>query len=451
MPKGAALNQQTNTLADLKAAMDQNAKASVEAAKAPTESKSQPDLLAPQNLPEKRHYDDYITAYVKYTQNHESTEKVRKWVAVSNIAAALERKVWLDRGYYTLFPNLYTFIIGPSGIIRKSTTTAIGVDLLRDLETLNIMSDRLTAASVIEQLAKSQKTFSCNGEMMQQSAVFSYASELVVLLTEVYGSISELLTTFYDCIPHDWRKPWVYENKSQGRVEIPGPCLNILGASTPIWLERAIPASEMEGGFSSRVLFVCENSPPPKFIAWPKITKEMKEMRPKLLDDLRRINALTGAFTVGEHAYEWFEEYYKQHQQSLLTHKDARFSGYAGRKPDTLLKVAMALSASRGEDLCLTTQDLERAGLWLDELELTMFEAFEASGKNEFVREIHSIMRSLKKSGSMTHQQLLRIYGKDVSHENMIKIMTHLHQQGCVRILKQQGTLQYVWIPQLSD
>jgi len=100
-----------------------------------------------------RHFADYIDAYLDYTDGHESTKRIRLWTCLSILAAVLERKVWVHRGYYTLFPNLYVFIIGKSGLIKKSTSTAIGVNILRELPDIKIMSERLTAASLINQVA----------------------------------------------------------------------------------------------------------------------------------------------------------------------------------------------------------------------------------------------------------------------------------------------------------
>ncbi|HUR98766.1 MAG TPA: hypothetical protein VMZ26_11930, partial [Pyrinomonadaceae bacterium] len=152
-----------------------------------------------------RNFPNFIDSYLTFTENQESSVRIHRWVAISIIAAALERKVWLNQGHWLLFPNLYVFIIGPSGIVRKSTSTGIGVDLIRSLPGFKLMSERVTAASLIAQLERSGRKFALkDGTEMRQSAVFSYASELSIFLGEVFGSISELLTTFYDCAPNDW-------------------------------------------------------------------------------------------------------------------------------------------------------------------------------------------------------------------------------------------------------
>lgn len=392
-----------------------------------TEFKQKPFrvLSEERNIPD-RHFDDWLTGYVNYTSNQEATEKIHKWVGISVLAAALERRTWMDRGHYILYPNLYIFVIGPSGVVRKSTSTAIGVNMLREMDDLRIMSERVTAASLIQQLKASGKVFEHDGKQERQSAVFCYASELNVFLNEVFGSISELLTTFYDCVPHDSSKPWIYETKGEGAQKIYGPCLNILGASTPRWLERAIPQSEMEGGFASRVIFVVETQAPKNFIAWPDVFDEDRANRVKLVRDLKRISELTGPFKVTPEARQWFTRTYIEHQKELLTLQDARFAGYYGRKPDTILKLSMVFSVSESDSLEIKVSHMERAQLWLNELELNMFSSFHQEGKNEYAAEMIKIVSALQEHKTLSHAGLLRIHGRDVSHQQLMKIMEHL-------------------------
>lgn len=380
-----------------------------------------------------RHFGNFISSYVDYTRHQEASTKIHKWVAISIIAAALERKVVLNRGFYLLFPNLYTFIIGASGIVRKSTSTGIGVDLLRNLENFRMMSERLTAASLIQQLERSGDIYKANGYDTRQSAIFCYASELSVFLKEVFGSISELLTTFYDCQPNDATKPWVYETKGEGQVKIFGPCLNILGASTPTWLRECIPADQMEGGFSSRVIFVVETDPPSKFVAWPEVDKATNEMRPKLIETLAHIHTLVGEFKPTEESKVWFSAWYEKHMRGLISRTDARFSGYYGRKGDLLLKVAMVFSVAESDELLLKPEHLEQASNALDELEKSMFDAFGSVGKNEFSAETHSVWNTIRREVAIPHSKLLGIYWRDLGHAEMLKITETLHRMNKIR------------------
>lgn len=371
-----------------------------------------------------RNYPDFIGAYLNFTKNQEASEKIHRWVAISIIAAALERKVFLPRGHYVLFPNIYTFIIGASGVVRKSTSTGIGVSLLKEIESISVMSERITAAALIEHMKDANRQFEvAPGVNLQQSASFAYASELIVFMREVFGSITELLTTFYDCTPHDCRKPWTYGTKGNGVTQIFGPCLNILGASTPQWLAEAIPVSQMEGGFASRVIFVVETEEPKRFIAWPDTDADINTMRPKLIEDLRQIHELVGAVEVTPEARKWFAEWYEGHMRILVRQKDLRFSGYYGRKADTLLKIAMVCIVSESNVLRMEVAHLERALSLIEVLELTMFEAFKTHATHPDASVMYKILDYMRGKGIVTHSEILRVFCSQVNHEQLVGIM----------------------------
>lgn len=324
-----------------------------------------------------RHFPDFIEAYLEHTSGHEGTRKTHLWSCMSILAGALERRVWYDRGFYKLFPNLYVFIIGKSGLIKKSTTTGIAVDLFRELKDCRLMSERLTAASLIHQMSLADTKFECGGFRIRQSAVFAYASELKVFLEEVNGGILDLLTTFYDCVPNDPNKPWVYSTKNKGTTAIYGPCLNILAASTKAWLKQCLPRKEQEGGFTSRVLFVVENDAPDKLVAWPEAPAD-PNLRRKLIADLMQIHQLAGVASVTDEAKAHFADWYEYHMRKVVPHNtDPAFSGYLGRKGDLILKLALIRCASLSNRLLVTKEHLHWAGHALERLEPDMKGAFQ--------------------------------------------------------------------------
>lgn len=371
----------------------------------------------------------FLKHYLDYTAPQEATERVHTWVGLSVVAAAVERKVWLNRRIYTLFPNLYTFIVGPSGVVRKSTSTAIGVDLLRDLDNMNILSDRMTAAALIQQIGESSHKFEWNGKQLQQSASYVYASELNVFLGEVYGSITELLTTFYDCIPNDCNKPWSYNSIAHGSLKVYGPCLNILGATTPVWLTRSLPPSEMEGGFGSRVIFVVEDVARHANALLGKDDTNMQDVeaqRRLLLADLRRIHELVGPMMPDDSLRTVGQKWYSSHQKALQSNTDLRFSGYYGRKFDTVLKVAMLLSVSQSSDLVLTAAHFEESLALLQDIEKRMFNAFGAAGENPnsaLMEKIWSVLVGNKYIGLSKLTALMR---RDATAERVLLVLRDL-------------------------
>ena len=366
---------------------------------------------------------DLIQAYLDYTSGHEASPKIHLWSFLSVLAACLQRKVWMKRGYYTLYPNLYVFIIGKSGLVKKSTSTAIAVNLYREIEGAPLMSERLTAGSLIRQMKEAGSFFEYKGEPIKQSPVFAYASELAVFMSEVFGSITEILTTFYDCIPNDPSKPWTYNTVGQGWIKIYGPCLNMLGASTPSWLKRCIPQGEMEGGFSSRIIFVVENEAPEKLVAWPELDKDLDLMRLSLVEDLRQVYSMCGEVTVTPTAKTLFAEWYERHMREILPmNSDPKIAGYMGRKGDHILKIAMLRSVSLREDLVITESEIIWACEKLDALENDMRDAF---GDNPYIKShghqlAFEIRNYIKNRLKVSKEELFKAFQRKASGTDVL-------------------------------
>ncbi len=370
---------------------------------------------------------------MQYVSGHEGSPRFHLWSAISVVAGAMERKIYLDRGYYVLYPNLYTFLIGKSGLVKKSTTTGIAVNLLRKIPSVRLSSERLTPASLIQQLHQSGKEYDQGGKAMRQSALFCYASELSVFMQDVAGSISELLTTFYDCIPNDCNQPWIQELKSTGVQKIYGPCLNILGASTKAWLKKAIPASEMEGGFASRIIFVVENKNPDRVVAWPKLSTDLMEVRTKLEEDLFHIHQLTGEFKVSEAAYKHFEEWYQFHMRQVVPESvDPRMAGYMGRKGDLLLKLAMIRSVTLRDDLNLLDSDIMWAGARLQEIEPEMKDSFEGIGGSPTGEITFEIRNYIKNRDLVDKSEIMRAFAKDAPGKEIDRALTDLLEMNLI-------------------
>lgn len=378
-----------------------------------------------------RQFPDLIEAYIKFTSGHESTDRVRKWSFIAILAAALERKVYIDRAYYTLFPNLYVFIIGRSGLIKKSTSTSIAVNLLREVPGIRFMSERMTAASLIRQMAIAGKYYDAGGTRTKQSPLFAYASELAVFMTDVFGSTTELLTTFYDCQPNDSTKPWIHQTIGDGKIQIFGPCLNILGASTKTWLTKCIPKTEMEGGFTSRVVFVVENRLPEKLIAWPELDTNFQKMRERLIADLVDLSTLNGAMQISAPAKKYFTEWYQHHMTEVLPNNlDPRMVGYMSRKGDTILKLAMIKSAAESNDLMMRVSHLEWAKAEMDELEMDWRGAFDGLGLQKGLAwDLRNFVRT---RGNVTKGELLKVFSSQYPVGEIIREMTELADMGDV-------------------
>ena len=98
-----------------------------------------------------RELEDWISAYLKYTENTEPPISYHTWTAISLIAGALQRKVYMPWGHDIIYPNMYIVLIGPSGRARKGTAMNIGKDILKDI-VISMTSESITREALIRDM-----------------------------------------------------------------------------------------------------------------------------------------------------------------------------------------------------------------------------------------------------------------------------------------------------------
>src|SRR5207244_4986143 len=89
----------------------------------------------------------------------EATERCHFWTAVSTVAGALRRRVYIDEGTFRWFPNFYIVLVGPPGTVKKSSVISIGARLLRDVPNINIGADCTTWQKFVEEVARAKDMF----------------------------------------------------------------------------------------------------------------------------------------------------------------------------------------------------------------------------------------------------------------------------------------------------
>lgn len=393
-------------------------------------------LTPPKPVPKHRNFSNFIDAYLDYTKNHEASRKFHKWTCISTIAGALGRHVYIPRGHYRIYPNLYVLLVGPAGLVKKSTTSGIGMDLLRGIDDIRIMADQVTQAALIDTLKGSYQKFGWPGspEPHAQSSVFVYASEFKVLMDEVYGSITELLTTFFDCTPYDFTHPWTRETKGEGQVKVFGPCINLLGCSTTSWLRKSIPIDQLEGGFASRILYVVDNSLPEKFVAIPEEDPNYEITRAKLISDLRYMHNLAGKVSMEPAVAAIFKDWYEKFMTEVgMRGANDKFSGYWGRRSTMVEKLAIILSINEDDSLIIREKHIYHAITLAEELANGMFEAFRSVGNNTLAEALYNIYDVIRANGAVTQDMLFRKAFGYCDFETLTKVLHNLQQMGAIQ------------------
>ena len=353
-----------------------------------------------------RNFPDWLAAFLEYSGYSEAPKRMRFWVGVSTIAGALRRRVWLDMAYFHWCPNFFIILVAPPGIVSKSTTASVGMNLLRQISGVKFGPDVCTWQSLVKSLSESQEAFQVNGhDWITAAEITIESSELGNLLNPLDREMVDLLVTLWD-----GRKVFNKTTKMSGSETVENPWINIIACTTPSWIAGNFPEYMIGGGFTSRCLFIYAEVKE-KYVAYPalQVPASLGDTQRKLVQDLERISLLSGPFRLLPSAVEWGSTWYKYHYENRPKNlDDDRFGGYIARKQTHLHKLAMVLAASQRDELTLTVEDLQAANVMLTDLELDMPQVFVRIGKSEQAVQAERLIIYVKARGACSYEEVYR-------------------------------------------
>lgn len=357
---------------------------------------------------------NWLEAYLVLTNDTESPEEYHRWTALSIIAGAVRRKVFFDMGHFLLYPNMYIVLVGPAGRCKKSTAMRIGRGMLSEINGVNFTTDSITRERMILDLAQ------CFVD--GHSSMTAYSSEFASLLTSSGMDMVVFLTDIFDS-PSEWS----HRTKTGGTNKIKAPYLNLMGATTPDWIAKAMPLDTVGIGLTSRIIFVYQDTP--RVRPWrPKLTPEQKRLRELLVEDLQAMSLLSGEYEIADDADEFYNTWYTSRIEKPNPTGDPRLNGYYERKPIHLLKIAMIIAASRRDELLITHSDMELALSLFEEVEERMPKVFANVGKNPLTVDYDEILGAIVIAGrrGIRFGQLLDMFKHSVRKDELVEVLETL-------------------------
>jgi hypothetical protein len=249
----------------------------------------------------------------------------------------------------------------------------------------------------------------------------------------------------------DWynsvKNPWVHKTIQGGAQEIPGVWVNLLGATTPDLLRTALPLEAIGGGLISRMLLIYAKKKGQKIDSEFKTDEEL-ELKKKLHLDLLDISRIGGEFTIDPKCKEFYINWYHDYNEEKEC-QDDRFAGYFERKPTTLRKLSIILSASRSNDKIIQADDLKQGLELLKSVESVMYYSLHGIGKNPQADTMEKIMTeiALRKECSVPH--LMKKFRDDVSRFELENILKALDLMKYCTIYENTGKI--VFIEEFKD
>lgn len=344
-----------------------------------------------------RRHPDWLKAYLEYSSYSEAQPHMRFWCGISAIAGALRRKVWIDQFYFKWFPNFYIVLVAPPGVVAKSTTVSVAINLLRRVEGIKFGPDVVTWPALVETFAGSAEAFDYAGAYHTMCAMTLESSEFGNLLDPQDRAMVDLYVSLWDGKQGSFKK----ETKTSGNDEVVNPWINMIACTTPAWIAGSFPEYMIGGGFTSRCIFVYAEEKH-QLIANPgrSVPKGLDKLGDELVQDLGEISLLCGEYKLTDESFRWTEAWYERHNKNPNPHlNDSRFGGYLARKQTHLYKTAIIIAASKGAGKWLEPEHFAVAEAMLNDLEPDMVKVFSKIGMSEDSVNMERLLMYIRRNG----------------------------------------------------
>lgn len=350
---------------------------------------------------------DFISQYMEFTNQTECPTFFHRWTAITVLAAYMGKDIWFNHGHFTLYPNLYTMLIGSPGT-KKSSAIKIGAKLVKNAgyKTFAAKKTRqekflldLAEQSISKDIANGgvestefQDILDKNlfGDSLEEDAdsyLHKPPAECFVAADEFNNFIGINNADFVSILGELWDFEGVYDYKLKNSksVFIPNPCINILGGNTPTGFSQAFPPETIGQGFFSRLLLIYGEPSGIKYTFPPVPDPEQQQA---LIDTLHKIKAnVQGELKMTPESMTLLDKIY-HHWEGI---DDIRFEHYANRRLTHLLKLCLVVTAARmGKEIELC--DVVYANTILTFTEQLMPKALGEFGKARNSDVTHKIM-----------------------------------------------------------
>lgn len=303
----------------------------------------------------KRNFDNFLEAYEEYANDDFCPKAFHKWVGLSVLAGALERKVWLKQATVYHYPNIYVLLVSHPGV-GKSTALERGVDLLEEVRVkfnpeIKMIPTRITDAAFIEMMDIRAQLSISPTQVVYHSSGYFYASEASAsALQNLFGDFNATITAMYDC-------PKIFRSKIKAVkevAELQNCCMNLLAGSTFDYLKNLVNATSVMGGLASRFIYVVNKERLVKEAKWDHKDEIDFKTQSKLVEDLSAINRMQGRFVPTAGWIDAWEKWTPMFKQELNDLNSPRMESILTRKGTNLVKVSMLLSAAENDSMILT-------------------------------------------------------------------------------------------------
>lgn len=380
----------------------------------------------------KRKCENWLTTFGQWTlPRSEAPETFIFWTGLFTLASVVRRHVQIPKtmfGSWSASPNLYVMFIAPPGAARKSTTANYTEDLLDFVPDITKAPELITKESLLSCIVKSP-----------DNSMAITAPEFGEFIAKSGPDMYGFLTNIYD-----GKKNISASTLSRGLEFAEKPCVNLLGATTPIWLADNMPESVIGGGFASRVIFVFEETVRRRKLYYEDLDHAaLDKLHKDLVDDLIHIsNEVAGDFEITPEAKEYMEDWYIKNAD-MTSVSEYKMHGYYERRPAHIHKIAMLLHIAYSDELKLNIEDIQNSIQLLKQIEKKLPKTFQSVGKNTYAVDARRIAEFVLEKKKVSQGELFSQFFHVATPNMLQEFISALVLMGEIKMLVQDNITYY--------
>jgi hypothetical protein len=365
---------------------------------------------------------------MKYMENQETAYEYDFWCAVWLISLAVGRDTIIDRPRAPVFMNWYIILAANSGVTRKSTAVNMASGFAKELLQDDIAANKVGYIEGKSTPENIQLTLHELTSDTGHSTLAIAISELVVFLgREGYtAGMPALLTDLYDSPAHRLGGGTLRHQR-----EYRDTYVSFLSASTPAWLVGRINPDVVEGGFTSRCMFVVSDRRKRR-IPWPEGVDD--DVGTATIRDLLRSIRARGrsipSISVNPAALTRFSRWYRRRPENT----DAFRSSFESREDAHVLRLAATLSVSDGR-WSIEKRDIDVAIKVIHDTKERGADLFDTTGPDRRTKGVERLIRLLQEAGTdgMKQSEITRKLEWFLDVRDRQVTLTILHEAGMVQ------------------
>lgn len=385
-----------------------------------------------------------LARYMELVEDTESPRDFHIWALLSGISAAMGRRVFFPFGEENLWPNQYVWLVGPPAV-RKSTAIKTVQRMLREATGVRFAPDDTNGQrqGLIAAITGSDEEGSAEDEELQAALasasnaaflealgnrhidtrdrhhIYVCASELSSVLGQNQLDLCTFLVKMYDSDPYDYRL-------KASRELLEDALVNMIGGTTPASIASTIHPSAIGHGFMSRIILVY-GAKKYKMVARPQPFNE--SLRKEFTDLFEWVyTALDGPMVETNEAAEFINSSYMEG----IKVEDPRFIYYTERRHTHLIKVSMAMAATRRSNV-IELIDVVNADTLLKKAERSMPEALGEFGMSPLAaakQKMLDFIRTATSGGAIPQNALWAVMQRDMKQVDFINCLSDLLNAG---------------------